>query len=364
MQIQEQKSLQLLQVLRAIASLLVVLLHCTTNMAEVLHKSFLWNSFIFGGSGVDIFFVLSGFIITYTSFRSFANWDKLGTFLQRRFVRIFPTYWIIITGIIALQLLLPISYRSHFDLAPEKLMQAYLLLPGHPMINGVSWTLTYELFFYVLFATAFLIPLKNWIYYFSLAYIVCIIGLRFSGYNFTGRNNWLHLITFPQNIEFFMGVLSVALIPRLPQKFAIPFVFGGILLFIASAIFFSHQRQVTNDDFNRVIMFGIPSFLIIAGLVKYELLKVINIHNVLLLLGEASYSLYLLHLPLIAISVKILAKLQIQSALALHLIILLLVVLVSALSIYFFKWIEKPLINALNAFFKNRRSIERVKPVL
>lgn len=363
MQIQEQKSLQLLQVLRAIASLLVVLLHCTTNMAEVLHKSFLSNSFIFGGSGVDIFFVLSGFIITYTSFRGFANWGKLGTFLQRRFVRIFPTYWIIITGIIVIQLLLPLSYRSHFDLTPEKLMPAYLLLPGHLMINGVSWTLTYELFFYILFATAFLIPLKNWVYYFSLAYIVCIIALHFSGHKPTG-NTWLQLITFPQNIEFFMGVLSVALIPRLPQKFAIPFIFGGIFIFIVSAIFFSHQRQITTNDFNRVIMFGVPSFFIIAGLVKYELLKATNIHNVLLILGEASYSLYLLHLPLIAISFKLLAKFQMQSAVGLHFIILLLVVIISALSMYFFKLIEKPLINALNAFFKGRRSIERVKPVL
>ncbi len=84
------KNLQLIQALRGIASLLVVLFHCTGSSTEYLQQKFLGNSFLFGGAGVDIFFVLSGFIITYTNINIIPKTGSLTLFLRRRFVRIYP----------------------------------------------------------------------------------------------------------------------------------------------------------------------------------------------------------------------------------------------------------------------------------
>jgi len=112
--IKQNKNLQLIQVLRGVASLLVVLLHATINLNENGKTVFLLNFFSFGGAGVDIFFVISGFIITYTSFKGAASIKNFLPFISRRVIRIFPTYWIIITGFLLLQILLPSFYRTHY----------------------------------------------------------------------------------------------------------------------------------------------------------------------------------------------------------------------------------------------------------
>ncbi|MBK6634348.1 MAG: acyltransferase [Chitinophagaceae bacterium] len=100
--------------------------------------------------------------------------------------------------------------------------------------------------------------------------------------------------------------------------------------------------------FRRVLLFGIPSFLIITGIVSYELNKMVKVPGILVSLGEASYSLYLLHLPVMAAGVGILAKLNLQAGMEIHAAVIVLLIGVCLGSILFFKWIEKPLISRLN----------------
>ena len=158
----QQKNLHLIQLLRGIASILVVLMHITVNFSDIFKDTFLFGIFSFGGSGVDIFFVLSGFIITYSHVRQIGNPSTTLIFLKRRFIRIFPIYWIIITVFLVLNLTLSTFYKTHFDTGIGNLLKTYLLLPNHTMFNGVSWSLTNELFFYLLFTLALLIPKKKY----------------------------------------------------------------------------------------------------------------------------------------------------------------------------------------------------------
>ncbi len=340
--------------LRGIASLLVVLLHCTINSSEALQHTFLGNFFSFGGSGVDIFFVLSGFIITYTNIKFIGEADYLGFFLRRRIVRIYPTYWIIISLFLLLQVLLPSFYRTHFSFDLKNIFSTYLLFPGHVMVNGVSWTLSYEIFFYLLFSLSFFIPQKKWSFYLAMLYAVIIIALPICNYNFENGNRWLSLITYPMNIEFFMGITAAVLIPKISFKIAMPLIITGSAIFLMSAIFLNFNYVLVNNTFNRVILFGIPSFLFITGLVKYELTNKIKVHSIFLLLGEASYSLYLIHLPVLVASFKILEKFNVSNNLVIHCIILLMVCIICYASIIFYKFVEKPIITRLN-------SLRRVK---
>ena len=348
------KNLQLIQVLRGVASLLVLLLHATKNFATVSNKPFLNDFFEFGGSGVDIFFVLSGFIITYTSIKGLSQPNKLFAFIRRRMVRIFPIYWIIITLLLIAQFVLPDLYRSHYFFTPGTFFSTWFLLPGHSMVNGVSWTLSFELFFYLLFSLAFIIPVKKWAYCLFVLYALVLIAIPILGYNFENGNEWVKLISYPMNVEFFMGVTAALIIPKIIARAALPLITTGIILFLAAGIFYNNDHYLVGNTFNRVIIFGIPSFLIITGLVKFELLHKISTPRLLILMGEASYSLYLLHLPLIAATVKLISKLHIQNVVLLHIVLLMAIGLICFISILFYKWIEKPMINKLNAIGKRK----------
>ena len=350
--IKTKKNLQLIQMLRGIASILVVLLHVTTNCREILSYNFLGNIFSFGGSGVDIFFVLSGFIITYANLHYIEQPKAIGKFLKRRFIRIFPIYWIIITGFLILQLALPSFYKTHFDTGIMNMLQTYLLLPGHNMLNGVSWSLTNELYFYLLFLVALVIPNKKYSLYLLIAYFIFLIGYSIIIPGVTIGNEYMGMLLFPMNIEFFLGVFIVLIVSRLPQALSFPLLIAGIILFITGAFLFNSGIEVigktSNQVLNRVLLFGFPSFLIILSLVKLELSRTIKMHNIFLHLGNASYSIYLIHLPIVAAFFKVIAKFNIHNNAILLFLSCILFAAVCAAGIFIYHKIEKPLIKNLN----------------
>lgn len=352
------KNLQLIQGLRGAASLLVVLFHTSGNSIDKLNKEFLGNIFFFGSAGVDVFFVLSGFIITYTSFGLLGNTANIGRFFYKRAVRIFPSYWIIISFFLLAQLVFPAFYRTHFSLTINNIAGSYLLVPGHQMVNGVSWSLSYELFFYFLFAIAFIIRQKKWAFYLAGLYAMAIITLCTTGYSLDKAGVWTSLLLSPMNIEFFFGVLAAALIARLPQIVNLPFMITGILLLLAGSIYTDKLGiNLHPVYYQRVLLFGIPSFFLIIGLVKFELSKNLEIHGIFLKLGEASYSIYLLHLPLLVAFMKVIAKFNVSSSVLQHLLILTAIYFICCIGVLFYKFVEKPLIGKLNALYKNKRQL-------
>jgi len=352
---QQNKNLELIQVLRGIASLLVVFLHSTVNLNGILKREFFLNIFTFGGAGVDIFFVLSGFIITYTSSKALQTSRTPLPFLRRRFVRIYPSYWIVITLFLIIQLLFTSFYNAGaYNFTLSNILATFFLLPNHTMVNGVSWTLTYELFFYFLFSLAFFIPKKKIALLLAVLYAVVIIILHCFGYNAEQEpGKWLQLLTLPMNTEFIMGIIAALIVSKIPSSAALWCLVGGTLLFIGGAVLQDTGHIIVHNGFNRVILFGIASFFIITGLVKYELLHKVNVHNFLLQLGEASYSLYLLHLPLVVACIKIIAKLGVENNLLIHLLLLGTIIIICYGSILFFRFIEKPVINKLNSLGKS-----------
>lgn len=341
----EKKELKWIQVLRGVAALLVVLLHATGNVRLSLDQSFLFGIFEFGGAGVDIFFVISGYIITYTSYKYLGERSYIPVFLQKRFVRIYPTYWIIAGGFILVQILLPQYYNSGYNLSGSNLLNTFLLTPGHQMVNGVSWTLTNELFFYLLFIGAFFVGNKRMLATFTILVMAVTLaaGILTDGANL--ENPWLSLLIFPMNLEFYMGVLAglwLAHSPRINSKLMIA---AGLLLLAGGAALILNGYDPFMNRFTRVLYFGVPSFLLLIGLVSGEKNgKLPNPPQVLQKLGDASYSLYLLHLPLLVAACKILGRFSIGNTLIVHLVIMAVIVLICIFSYYFFIWVEKPMI--------------------
>jgi exopolysaccharide production protein ExoZ len=344
-----QKRFYLIQMLRGVACMLVVLMHATANFSLEFKGTFLSNIFMFGGAGVDIFFVISGFIIAYTNLNSLSKPGAIGGFVKKRIIRIYPIYWILITAFLMFQLLLPSFYKTHFLFGLTNLLNTYLLLPGHTMVNGVSWTLTSELFFYLLFIAAFLLPQKKYaIYLLSAYFIFLIIGCAI---DMTTANQYLNLFISPMNIEFFLGIFVVVLIHIFPPKWSIPLLITGIVWFIFSAVCSYRDINILPGFYNRVLLFGAPSFVIILALAVYELHYKVSVPKPLITLGDASYSIYLFHLPVLVACYKILGRLKIRQHTLLLLFSCLIVITVTYLGIIIYQKIEKPLIKKLNRIF-------------
>lgn len=148
------------QALRAVAALLVVTVHLVNPNFE---KQYLegdavagWLS-LPGQCGVDLFFVISGVIMTLTTWRLARGASEAKSFLVRRVKRVYPIYWVVTVPLFGLFLVDPdlVNNQAH----PPQPLQSFLILPqaGYPLVT-VGWTLVYEMYFYVIFTAALLAP--------------------------------------------------------------------------------------------------------------------------------------------------------------------------------------------------------------
>src|SRR5687768_14777695 len=141
-----------LQALRAFAAISVMFFHGTEMIEDQLGYLFLNNAFLAGFSGVDVFFVLSGFIILYTTRNKGLS---IAAFLKKRFVRISPIYWVVTALLIAAYFASPSPDSAHKkDL--EVILRSFLLFPQKQHVLGIAWTLSYEIIFYHVFAITYL----------------------------------------------------------------------------------------------------------------------------------------------------------------------------------------------------------------
>jgi len=146
-----------IQSFRGIAALLVVAFHLTVRSNELLKQNLLAGIFSFGSAGVDFFFVLSGFVIFCVHRYDTGNSRKLKNFLLKRFVRIYPIYFLLTLLIIPIYLAgYGHSYKSNIDI----ILKSFLLYPQsngiYPILN-VGWTLSYEVLFYLFSSLAILL---------------------------------------------------------------------------------------------------------------------------------------------------------------------------------------------------------------
>jgi peptidoglycan/LPS O-acetylase OafA/YrhL len=278
-----------IQALRAVAALLVVLYHALNMWGERVDAAAPGANWENGASGVDIFFVISGFVMMVSSRRLVNRAGAWLTFIRHRIVRLVPLYWLLTTAKIAAVMLLPaLVVGTHLDLA--LVARSYLFLPvvdsaGHfrPVIP-VGWTLTYEFLFYLFFAAALLLRVD------VLRVVVPGLGLVATLALFRADiwPDWtilFHTIV----IEFIFGVVLGKATLRgfhLPLVTAVGLAIGGIVAILSLP---------PGPENLRVLTWGVPAFAIVAGAVSLEPLVANALPRWPLALGDASYSIYLSH---------------------------------------------------------------------
>jgi exopolysaccharide production protein ExoZ len=281
------------QVLRFIAALLVLVAH-SVDLVLVKHPDVKIPTDLgnFGAVGVDIFFVISGFIITTVAASSTRTPAQ---FAFDRIKRVVPLYWLAsIPRFVVVLVGGTLSMQSLFvTLTFWPALGSQTVSP----LLSIGWTLCFEMLFY-LAAWVFLIagkkPAAAWIL--VVIYFAAWVLLQLtkaSAFQFIGN---------PIILEFLFGVGIALAAPLLPRRTAWPLIVVSILWFAVTIAFgygdISETDMIANATFslNRVTLWGIPSALLVAGAVLGRDWLGGKASKVSLLLGDASYSTYLFHL--------------------------------------------------------------------
>jgi peptidoglycan/LPS O-acetylase OafA/YrhL len=286
---------------RGIAALLVVVHHASRNIAEprFYNQTLLSGHFEIFHVGVDFFFVLSGFIIAWMHWSDIGVPSRLGGYVLRRVIRIYPTYWGILIPVMIAFYLSPGFGRS-FDRGLDTTLASLTLVPWpKPLIIGVAWTLVYEMMFYVLFGLA--IVLGRWGIWLFRIWLVAILVVQ----AFPPLPLPFNILLSAYNLEFLLGVATAIFLSRAKVPGPALVVIGGALAF---ASFMALGNQFPNISLVFRLAFGLPAAALIAGLVEMERSGRLRVPSVFVFLGSASYAIYLIHPVVLAALIHILFR--------------------------------------------------------
>ncbi len=247
-----------------------------------------------GYGGVDIFFVISGFIIGTVGMR-----EHPASFAKKRLIRIVPLYWTVTLLMCALSWVPGALSRFTFDL--KSLAKSLLFIPYFDASGQIwplivpGWTLNFEMLFYMVFAVCLSVGLPRLVF-------ALIAGTVTAGLILNPSGAALQTYTSPLLLEFAAG-LVLAEMPFLRQRRL------GLLMLVAVALFvFTAFSRVTEDQplTDRLLWLGLPAVLLVAGALALERSGHWPVMPLLESVGDASFSLYLLHGIVFAIAHKFL----------------------------------------------------------
>ena len=338
-----------IQVLRGAAALLVVLHHALTPSDGIpVSQSY----FHFGAAGVDVFFVISGFII-YMS--TSTRHQPAGDFLIKRAARIFPPYWIA-TGLLVFTHLF-LGMQRDMVLSPSHTIFSLLLIAhDSPTVPGSAypllipgWTLQYEIFFYGIFAIALLCA-RNHVVPFVAAVLFALVlaGSALSISPAPAADIAFSVYTNPLLLEFLAGILIGVVALRRPAWLDIRF---GLLMPLGLALLVLSDYLVLP----RVIEWGVPAMFLVFGAVNFEPLALqMPIPRFLVLLGDASYSIYLTHVIVLGFVRGVFRQIFQDGTWWAYLFVIACLVVSCVVGIVFFRLVERPLVRFLTGALTHR----------
>ncbi len=340
--------LDILQIFRGIAALMVVC-HHTIASIKFYHKiEFpLFNILaLIGKFGVDFFFVLSGFIISYTAFYKYNEPNSFKNYIKNRLIRIYVPYLPI--GILMLVLYSFFPNLSNSEREISNLTSLTLLPQGNPALS-VAWSLTFELCFYLLFSLSF-ISKKSWNYFVVLWFILIVLVNYIPLETIKPINNiFFKILLSTYNIEFILGYfLSLLIIKKQALNLKIILL---ILAFSIISFLYCIVYKYELFSFSINFVFAIISFIIIYLAIVHHTKK-IKKGAIMMLIGNATYSIYLVHNPLQMIVIRFLPK--INSVINVFLTLFLVLIISSFIGYLYYLLFEKEAIQRIKKLFLTR----------
>ncbi|MDS7925374.1 acyltransferase family protein [Acinetobacter sp. ABJ_C1_1] len=328
-----------IQYLRGLAALAVVLHHASG--AILVHYAVEQKDYYsWGAGGVDLFFIISGFIMMYITF---GKKVEVGDFLYKRVVRIYPIFYVYATIALLIFLISPESINRSAS-APTKILPSYLLIPYTEFVNlvQVAWTLVYEVHFYLLFAISLLLINK---------YRYIFTGFVLSAFSISSliqyKTFYLGYLSNPIILEFLFGMILYFLIYRREAR--------DMWFLIGFASIALITLSINNSIPERLFIYGLPSFILMGLLLTLDNKgffdkKETKLSNLFLRIGDSSYSLYLSHSFVLGVGVIVLNKINLINNNTVQLMIILLSIGALIWGWISYSFIEKPMIS----FFMRR----------
>ncbi len=329
-------TLNSIQVLRALAALAVLLHHAYPHYAAMggtaafVHAVSQW-----GFCGVDIFFVISGFIMGYTTFDKPRTPQSAKVFLKHRFYRIYLGYWPFFFAMFLMLYLKDPQHLFQLDIAGSFLLTQTDMFK---LVLPVSWSLSYELYFYLLFTLTFFFPAK------VLQFLVPFFMLLLAGWAWYSHTQ-LHdrEIFFVSHflLEFFTGVMLDLFHRTLTQK---PFLWVLPVVIVLS--YWAGIHLDARNGIFRVLTFGSGALGVVWFFLILEKQYRLGFPKLFVALGNASYTFYLSHLLILGFFYAVGLR-NIFTSTHTQILplagLLAIVLLCSLFSLLYYHYIEKPL---------------------
>lgn len=347
--------LQNLQILRGISAILVYCFHARSflngkiQFGEIL--------FIKGNIGVPIFFIISGFIMVYTTKELSENTFKnVKDFFIKRIIRVVPLYYFC-----TILFLLITNLENFIDDGFVRVLKVFLFIPiGKMPPLYVGWTLNFEMFFYLLFGISLIFKNKRYFFlYFIFLFLIFIIPLIIDKHILLNSNNgqhvktYLDLITNPLLLQFLLGVFLGNTVKKLQfdtikLQFLVKF---SILVFIL--YYFNFYNFFQSD-------------LIICGLLVFSMILLdqskikFSRPKILIYLGNISYSIYLVHPIMIVVLLQLFTKIGLTELIDSKYIFLLILAFTLLGSAILYEFIEKRFTKYLKEKFIKKNFSDRI----
>lgn len=347
-----------IQALRAVAAVLVVIYHAR-GLAFVYQERYgtgqtLFFDFAFlreiGAFGVDIFFVISGFIMTYITWHEPRDTSSIWPFLKRRLARIVPSYWLY--TLVMMTALFLTSEQFVQQTGISDIIYSLLFIPYQPTegtlspILAVGWTLSYEMYFYILVAIGLLWPRRIFLVGLGVYFFLSVSAPLF----FTPTLATFSTMTNLLVLEFYFGMLICVAYVH----------FGGFgkkagwAALIFSGIMIAGWFQFTPSLTYRGLVWGLPAAGIVVWFLSRESATGFFARPLWQALGASSYSLYLTHVIILPVLARIggATRLLPHVPMDVYLVIVVTISIVAAHILYLF--VEKPLSRFASALLSGR----------
>jgi peptidoglycan/LPS O-acetylase OafA/YrhL len=338
---------------RGAAALAVLLYHSSASTHYYYHRFPVGGTFLFGYSGIYFFFVLSGFLIALAHAGDVGRPKAVGRYLLKRFIRIFPPYWVVFPPVAALYYITraPATINSF---TPLNLLSEFLLSPFGNQMHGimyVAWTLHLEVLFYLLFACLIvnrivgLVLIGLW----QLLVVGTLLGLF-------PHPDVLSRAAMSGNLGFLLGMLALLVFS---SKFTVPArlatAFGLLTFVVAGWLDVARQRPY-------ILLYLLASFVLVLGLAKLDQTSKTKAPKVATFIGTASYSIYLVHYPVVSIVSKMIVRVDPATRLPMEVFFVLVAAAALLVSLLFYRLVEKPLLAILRERLLSPRSQRKLYP--
>jgi exopolysaccharide production protein ExoZ len=333
-----------LQAGRGAAAILIILFHLSgPNIAAARLWDYppLGSFFSWGYAGVDLFFVLSGFLIFYVHGHEGGTPTAVPRYIWKRVRRIYPLYWIISISSLAIYFLRPELGDGH-ERDISVIISSFLLIHIDSVgsILNVAWTLYYEILFYAVFSLYILnkmLGLSAGAVFLGLAVIACLSGWAPATSSF-----W----TAPHYLLFAMGILAAWIIREDRWHWPKTWIFVGSILLLGT---------IWNDMSGRyfplpfpILAYGVAATCGLLGLVQLERAGRLRVPPFPVMVGNASYAIYLTHLLTISAMSKLFSAFHSKSAAMAQIEYIALVVISITVGLLVHRLVERPLLRWLS----------------